>query len=164
MSGFPLGISTGWSWMADLFLETSMENFGNLQQQGLLFSLDFEANEVWKGDNWTSFWWLSHHEKFPELEEYFLRYRHGLCDAGRYSGTRTIFWSRYKKFPTLNVKLWMSWWVISAYYWLIQHLLHLWHWRYEEVHTGSELLYVCEMGWMTCRKGVWKFVTLAGWA
>ena len=47
-------------------------------------------------------------------------------------------------------------------YWLIKHLLHLWHWRYDEVHTGSELLYVCEIGWMTCRKGVWKFVTLTG--
>ena len=49
-----------------------MENFGNLQQQGLLLSLDLEANEVWKGDNWTSFFvmtWSS--GKFPELEEYF---------------------------------------------------------------------------------------------
>ena len=65
-------------------------------------------------------------------------------------------------FSTLSARMWMSWWVISAY-WLIQHLLHLWHWRYDEVHTGSELLYVCEIGWMTCRKGVWKFATLVGW-
>ena len=36
-------------------METSMENFDNLQQQDLLLSLDFDANEVWKGDNWTSF-------------------------------------------------------------------------------------------------------------
>ena len=41
--------------MADFFLETSMENFGNIRQRGLLFSLDWEANEAWKGDKWTSF-------------------------------------------------------------------------------------------------------------
>ena len=53
-------------------METSMENFGNLQQQDLLFLLDFDAKRSLKGGQLNEFLMVkSIMEKFPELEEYF---------------------------------------------------------------------------------------------
>ena len=41
-----------------------------------------------KGGQLNEFWWLSHHEKFPELEEYFPRHHYGLWEFWR------IFWNQ----------------------------------------------------------------------
>ena len=49
-----------------------------------------------KGGQLNEFWWLSHLGNFPEVEEYFQGHRHWFWEAGRYSGTRNIFWNRYK--------------------------------------------------------------------
>ena len=114
-----------------------------------------------KGGQLNEFLMRRHREKFPELEEYFFDYLWP-WEAGRCSGIRYISSGAATSFSTLSLRMWMSWWVLSDY-WLMQHLLHPWQWRYDEAHTGGELWYVCEIGWMTCRKGVWKFVTLTGW-
>ena len=67
-----------------------MENFGNIWQQGLLLlSLDLEANEVWKGDNWTSFCDVTSSWEVSRTGRIFSDCL-WLWEAGRYSGIRYL--------------------------------------------------------------------------